>query len=52
MQNRTVEGSPGSVARLFTTVTVAVMAFSAVLGAAGAVYHNDFLNQLHPYLFL
>ncbi|NQU46537.1 MAG: hypothetical protein HQ516_05775 [Chlorobium sp.] len=51
MQNRTIEGSPGSIARLFTTVTVAVMAFSAVLGALGGVYHNDFLNQLHPYLF-
>jgi hypothetical protein len=45
------DGELSSVARLFLSVSVSVIALASFLGAAGAVMGNLFLLKLHPYLF-
>ena len=45
------DGELSTVARLFLSVSVTVIALASLLGAAGAVTGNPFLLKLHPYLF-
>ncbi len=45
------DGELSSVARLFLSVSITVIALAALLGATGAVSGNLFLLKLHPYLF-
>ena len=45
------DGELSSVARLFLSLSVTVIALASFLGAAGAVMGNMFLLKLHPYLF-
>ena len=45
------DGELSSVARLFLSVSVTVIAVASLLGAAGAFMGNMFLLKLHPYLF-
>jgi hypothetical protein len=45
------DGELSSVARIFLSVSVSVIALASFFGAAGAVTLNPFLLKLHPYLF-
>ncbi|NTW70215.1 MAG: hypothetical protein HGB23_10295 [Chlorobiaceae bacterium] len=45
------DGQLKSAARLFLSVSVAVIALAAFIGAAGALTGNLLLLKLHPYLF-
>ncbi len=45
------DGELSSIARLFLSVSVTVIALASLFGAAGAVTANYFLLKLHPYLF-
>jgi hypothetical protein len=45
------DGELSSVARLFLSVSVSVIAIAALCGAAGAAMGNPLLLKLHPYFF-
>jgi len=51
MNPRRFDGELSSVARLFLSVSVTVVAVAVFLGASGAVLGNMFFLKLHPYLF-
>ncbi len=51
MKPNRFDGELSSVARLFLSVSVTVIAVASFMGAAGALMGNMFLLKLHPYLF-
>ncbi len=51
MKLRRFDGKLSTIARLFFSVSVTVIALASFLGAAGAITGNHFLLKLHPYLF-
>ena len=51
MKPNRFDGELSSVARLFLSVSVTVVALASLMGAAGAATGNMLLLKLHPYLF-
>ncbi|ACF43909.1 hypothetical protein [Pelodictyon phaeoclathratiforme] len=51
MNLRHFDGELNTVARLFLSVSVTVIALASLFGAAGALMANLFLLKLHPYIF-
>jgi len=45
------DGELSTIARIFLSLSVTIIALASILGAAGALSGNLFLLKLHPYLF-